>query len=157
MTLLECFRKNTFGAWIWFFIFFYFFNGNRESYCLFFLAQRVTRNMDSDYEPIGGRKNGSVKFCSRIWLRNIFSISRDHSFQNKIWVENMLVATYLRALIALKICWKVTSDNRFDSNFWTVRNSLTRPNCFRKNTFRAWIWANFFFSMEIRGVIVVCI
>ena len=64
-----------------------------ERVIVFFLAQRVTRNMDSDYELIGGRKNGSVRFFSRIWPRNIFSISRDHSFQNKIWVENTLVAT----------------------------------------------------------------
>ena len=61
-----------------------FFNENQEIYYRLYLAQRVTRNMDSNYELIEGRKNGSLMFCSRIWLGNIFSISRDHSSQNQI-------------------------------------------------------------------------
>ena len=119
----------------------YFFDENRESYCRLYLSQRVTRNMDSNYEPIDGRKNGSLTFCSRIWLGNIYSISWDHSPQNQILGKKiMLFFSYSWALIALKICWKVTFDNRFHNNFWMMRNSLTRPECYWKNTFGAWIW-----------------
>ena len=56
-------------------------------------------------------------FCSRIWLRNIFSISRDHSSQNQSWLKIMLVASYLRALIAFKMRRKVIFGHRFDNNF----------------------------------------
>ena len=38
------------------------------------------------------------------------------------------------------MCWKVTFGHHFDNNFWTVRNFWTRPSCFRKYTFGAWIW-----------------
>ena len=76
-------RKSTFGAWIRKQIL-YLFDGNRESYCCLFLAQRVTWNTDSNYNPKEGRKSGSLTLCSRIWDGNIFPISRVQSFLNQI-------------------------------------------------------------------------
>ena len=35
----------------------------------------------------------------------------------KFWLKIMLVASYLRALIAFKMCKKVTFGPRFDNNF----------------------------------------
>jgi len=72
----------------------YFFGGNQESYYRLYFAWHVTRNTDSKYDPIDGRKNGSVMFFYRIWLQNIFCISREHSFKIKFWVRNTLVASY---------------------------------------------------------------
>ena len=48
------------------------------------MSHRVTRNTDSNYVPMEGRKNGSLMFFSRIWHGNIFPISRDQSSQNQI-------------------------------------------------------------------------
>ena len=79
----ECFRKYTFWDGIRTKIL-YFFDGNRESYCCLYSAWHVTWNMDSNYDPIDGRKNGSLMFFSQMWLRNFFSISREHSSQNQI-------------------------------------------------------------------------
>ena len=79
----ECFGKYSFWAWIWTQIL-YFFVGNRESYCHYYFALQVTKNMDCNYDSIDGCKSGSLMFCSRIWLWNIFSISVDHSSQNQI-------------------------------------------------------------------------
>ena len=62
----------------------YFFDGNRERYCRLYFAQQVTRNMDSNYDPIDGRKNGNLMFCSRIFPGNIFPISRRESSQNLV-------------------------------------------------------------------------
>ena len=76
-------RKFTFGAWIRTQIL-YFFDGNRECYCCLYLAQRVTRNTDSNYKPKEGRKSGSLTLCSQIWDGNIFPISRGQSFLNQI-------------------------------------------------------------------------
>ena len=85
----ECFGKYSFWYRIWTHIS-YFFEGSRENYCRYYFAQQVTKNMDYNYDPIDGRKYGSLMFCSRIWLRNIFSILRDHSFQNQILVKNFV-------------------------------------------------------------------
>ena len=38
------------------------------------------------------------------------------------------------------MCWKVTIGHRFENNFRTARNFRMPPKCFRKYTFRAWIW-----------------
>jgi len=62
----------------------YFFNANRESYFRLYSSRQVTRNMDSNYDTIHGHKNGNLMFRSQIWLRNIFSISHEHSSQNQI-------------------------------------------------------------------------
>ena len=48
------------------------------------MGHRVTRYSDSNYVPFERRKNGSLTFCSRNWLGNIFPISRDQSSQNQI-------------------------------------------------------------------------
>ena len=63
---------------------FVFFDGNRESYCRLNMSHRVTRNTDSNYVPMVGRKNGSLTIRSPIWLGNNFPISRDQSSQNQI-------------------------------------------------------------------------
>ena len=76
----------------------YFFNGNQESYFCFDLAQRVTQNMDSNYEPIETRKNGRLTFSSQILLGNIFSILRDHSSQNEILGERYISGELLTIL-----------------------------------------------------------
>ena len=47
---------------------------NQEIYCRFNVAHRVTQNLDSNYVLIEGRKNGSLPFCSRNWIWNIFPI-----------------------------------------------------------------------------------
>ena len=93
----ECCRKYTFSYWIWTQIL-YFFDGNRERYCRLYFAQQVTRNMDSNYDPIDGRKNGNLMFCSRIWLRNIFSISWEHSSQNEILGQKYVSGKLLMSL-----------------------------------------------------------
>ena len=62
----------------------YFFDGNRESYSCLYLAQRVTRNMDSNNEPKEGCKSRRLTFCSRIWAGNIFPISREKLSQNQV-------------------------------------------------------------------------
>jgi len=55
----------------------YIFDVNNESYCRLNVSQSVTPNADSNYVPMKGRKNGSLMIRSRIWLKNIFPISRD--------------------------------------------------------------------------------
>ena len=99
-----CFRKYTFRAWIWTWIL-YFFDGNQESYCRLNLPHWVTRTADSNYVPIDRRKNGSLTFCSRIWLGNIFIISRDQHVKVKISVK-----TYVSGLL-------FASRNRLESVF----------------------------------------
>ena len=147
----ECFRKYIIRAWIWTQIL-YFFKGKRESYCHLYLAHRVTRNMDSNYVPIKGRKIGCLTFCSKFGLEIFFQYSEIAHLKIKFWVKNTLLVSYSWALIALKMCWKVTSNNRFGNNFWTARNSLTRHDCFRENTFGAWIWTkNFYFFSGNQG------
>ena len=79
----ECFRKYAFGAWIWAQIF-YFFDRNRECYCPLNMSHRVTRNMDSTYVRMEGRKNGSPMICSRILLGNYIPMSWDQSSRNQI-------------------------------------------------------------------------
>ena len=117
------------------------------------MSHSVTWNTDSNYQPMEGRKKGCLKIRSRNWLGNIFPISHDQSSRNKNWVKNTLVTSYSRALIALKMCWEVTFDHRFDNNFWTVRNFRTRLECFRKYTFRAWFWTQIFiFFIELKRV-----
>ena len=63
------------------------------------MSYRVTRNTESNYVQIEGRKNGSLAIRLRIWLGNIFPVSRDHSSGNKILRKNTLVASYSRAVI----------------------------------------------------------
>ena len=48
------------------------------------MAHRVTCNMDSNYGPKEGRRNGSLMIRSQIWLVNIFPITHYQSSQNKI-------------------------------------------------------------------------
>ena len=48
------------------------------------MAQQVTWNLDSNYVLKKGGKNGSLTFCSRIWLWNILPISRDQSTESEI-------------------------------------------------------------------------
>ena len=46
------------------------------------------------------------------------------------------------------MCWEVTFGHRFHNNFWTVRNFWTRPECFRKYTFGAWIWTQILYFFD---------
>ena len=48
------------------------------------MSHRDTRNKDSSYVPMEGRKNCSLTISTRFWLRNIFPISRDQCFRNQI-------------------------------------------------------------------------
>ena len=50
----------------------------------FEFSHRGTRNTESNYVPMDGRKNVNLTIRSRIWLGNIFPISRDQSSRNKI-------------------------------------------------------------------------
>ena len=58
----------------------------------------------------------------------------------KFWVKYTLVASNFRAVIAQKMCSKVTFGHPFGNNFRTVRNFWMWPECFSKYTFIAWIW-----------------
>ena len=60
--------------------------------------------------------------------------------QIKFWVKYTLEDSNFRAVTAQKMCWKVTFGHRFSNNFRTVWNFWMPPECFRKYTFRAWIW-----------------
>ena len=104
--------------------------------------------MDSNYVPMEGSKNGSPTIRSWIWLGHICPISRDQSSRNKILVKYTLVASNFRAVVAQKMCWKVTFVHSFGHNFWTVRNFWKRPECFRMYTFRAWIRGQFFHYLD---------
>ena len=154
----DCFRKYSFGAWIWTQIL-YFFGGNQESSCHLNQSHRVTRNTDSNYLTLEGCKTRSLTIRTRIWLGHIFLISRDTYCWIEILGKKTLAASYSRTVIAKKMCWKVTFGHRFEIKFWTVRNFLTWHECFRKNTFGAWIWTQilYFFFMEIKRVIVIWI
>ena len=142
-----CIKKYTFGAWIWAQIL-YFFSGNQESYSRLNMSYRVTRNINSNYVVMEGRKNGSLMIRSWIWLKNIFPTSHDQSSRIKILCKNTIMASYSRAIIAKKMCWKVTFGHRFDNNFLTVRNFWVRPECLRKYTFRAWIWIEILYFFD---------
>ena len=79
----KCFRKYIFGAYVETEIL-YFFDGNQESYSRLNMAYHVTLNTDSNYLPMEGHKNGSLRIRSWIWLGNIFPIARDQSSWNRI-------------------------------------------------------------------------
>ena len=71
-----------------------------------------------------------------------------NNLEIQFWVENTLVASYSQAVIALKMCSKVTFSHRFDKNFWTVRNFWTRLEYFGKYTFGAWISTKILYFFE---------
>ena len=135
----------------------FFFYVNQESYCPLNMSYRVTWNIDSNYVQMWGRKNGRLMIRSQIWLGNIFLYRVINHVKIKFLGKNKLVACYSQAVIAWKLCWKVTFNHRFDNNFWTVRNFWTSPKCFRKYTFRAWIWTEivffFFFWWKSRELL----
>ena len=120
--LIRFWVKNKFVARIWTEIL-YFFEGKRESYCHFYFAHRVTRNMDSNYVPIKGRKNGCLTFCSKFGYEIFFQYREIAHLKTKFWVKNTLLVNYSRALIAVKMCWKLTFEHFFDNKFWMLRNS----------------------------------
>ena len=62
----------------------------------------------------------------------------------KFWVKYTLEASNFRDVIAQKMCWKVTFMRRFCNNLRTLRNFWMLLECFRKYTFRAWIWGQIF-------------
>ena len=109
----KCFRKYTFGAWIWTQIL-YFFDRSQESYWPLNMSHWVIRNMDSNYVPLAGRENGSVMICSRIWLGNIFPISPDQSSWHKI-----LGKKYISGML-------FTSRNRLENVFKSYLRSPFR-------------------------------
>ena len=44
----------------------------------------LTRNTDSNYVPMEGRKSGSLTIHTRVWLGNIFPIFQDQKSRNQI-------------------------------------------------------------------------
>ena len=82
------------------------------------MSCRVTRNTESNYVPMEGRKNGSLAIRIRIWLGNIFPISRDQSSRNQI-----LGKKYVRGLL-------FTSRNRLEN---VLKSELRTP-------FRQQLW-----------------
>ena len=66
----------------------------------------------------------------------------------KFWVKYTLLVGNFRAVIAQKMCWKVTFGHRFDNNFQRIRNFWTQLECFRKYTFRAWIWIQILYYFD---------
>ena len=127
----ECFRKYTFRPWIWT-QFLHYFDGNQDCYCPLNMSYGVTRKMVSNYVPMDEQKNGSLTIQSRIRLGKIFLYHVINHLEKKFCAKNTLVASYSRAVIARKICRKVTFGHRFDSNFRTARNFWMPPECFRK-------------------------
>ena len=81
------------------------------------MAYLVTRNTDSNYLPMEGHRKGSLTIPSQICLEIFFLYREINNLEIGIWVENTLVASYSRAVIALKMCSKVTIGRRFNSNF----------------------------------------
>ena len=119
------------------------------------MAYLVTRNTDSNYLKMEGHKKGSLTIRSQIWLGNIFQYREINDLEIWLWEKMTLVASYTWAVIALKVCWKVTLGHRFDNNFWMLSNFWTRPRCFTKYTFVARIWIQiFYFFGEIERVII---
>jgi len=78
----------------------YFFEGNREIYFRLNMAYLVTRNTDSNYLPMEGQKKGSLTIRVQIWLGNIFLYREINNLEIKFRIENTLVASYSRAVIA---------------------------------------------------------
>ena len=66
----------------------------------------------------------------------------------KFYVKYTLVASNFWGVMAQKMCWKVTFGHRFGNNFRKVRNFWIQPECFRKYTFRAWIWGQIFHYLD---------
>ena len=79
----KCFRKYTFGAWIWTQIL-YFFDWTQEIHRPLNMSRRGTQNKDSSYVPMEGRKNCSLTISTRFRLGNIFPLSRDQCSRNRI-------------------------------------------------------------------------
>ena len=102
---LYCFKMFTFKAWFWTKIL-YFCEGNRESYSCLYLAQRVTRNMNSDNEPFEGHKSGSLTFCSWIWVGNIFPMSQCQSSQNLVLGKKFVGGKLFTSLDCFEIVLK---------------------------------------------------
>ena len=85
------------------------------------------------------------QFTHELGLEIFFLYHVINHLEKKICAKNALVVSYSRAVIAWKMCWKVTFGHRFDNNFRTSRNFWMPPECFRKYTFRAWIWTQILF------------
>ena len=77
------------------------------------------------------------RFALEIGLEIFLLYRVINNLEIKFWVKYTLVATNCRAIIAQKMCIKVTFGHRFDNNFRTARNFWMPPECFRKYTFRA--------------------
>ena len=78
----------------------YFFDGNQESYSRLNMSYRVTRITDSNYVPMEGHKKGSLMIRSRIILEIFIPYREINNLEIEFWVENTLVASYSRAVIA---------------------------------------------------------
>ena len=76
------------------------------------MSHRDTRNKDSSYVPIEGRKNSSLTISTRFWLGNIFPISQDQCSRNQI-----LRKKYVRGTL-------FTSSNHLEN---TLKSDLRSP------------------------------
>ena len=65
------------------------------------MPHQVSRNTDSNYMPIGGRRNGSLTFffTDLVLEYCIYTLSPIHTKSN-FWKKNTFVASYSRDLIA---------------------------------------------------------
>ena len=112
------------------------------------MSNRVTRYTDSNYAPMKGVKMEVKRIAPEFGLEIFFLYHVINHLEIKFWVTNTLVASYSWDVIASKMCWKLTFGHRFDNNFGTVRNFLMWPECFRKYTFRAWIWTQILYFFD---------
>ena len=120
-----CFTKHTFGVWIRTQTF-YFFDWNQDFYRPLNMSHRVTRNKDSSYVQMEGFKNWRLLISHEFGKEIFFLYCEINNPQIKFSVKNMSVASYSWAVIASKMCWKVTFGHHLNINFWTVTNCWTR-------------------------------
>ena len=81
------------------------------------MAYHVTRNTGSNYVLMEGHKKGSLMIRSRIILEIFIPYREINNLEIEFWVENTLVASYSRVVIASVMCSKVTLGHHFDNNF----------------------------------------
>ena len=77
------------------------------------------------------------RFTHELGLEIFFLYHVIIHLEKKFCAKKTLVSRYSRAVIAWKMCFKVTFGHSFDNNFRKARNFWIPPGCFRKHTFRA--------------------
>ena len=135
----ECLRKYTFRAWIWTQIWRYFME-IKSVIVLWIRHTELTEKRIPILCRCRGVKIEFSRFALEFGLEILVLYRVINNLEIKFWVKYTFVAGNFRAVIAQKICCKVTFGQRFGTSFRTVRNIWMWPECFRKYTFRAWIW-----------------